>query len=247
MMAEQLVLDLPARPALGRAAFFVAPANRLALAQVDSWPAWPGGRLAVTGPQGAGKTHLAHVWAQRSGARILPATALPGLDIGSVPEDAALAVEDVDRLGRLRRRRAAAEEALFRLCNRLAAGGSLMVSGRRAPARWSIRLPDLASRLRAAAVARLEPPDDALLAAVLVKLFADRQLEVGPGLIRYLLGRMDRSFAAAEALVAALDRAGLARHRPITARLAAEVLASDAGEAMPGRPAPADGLAGTRR
>ena len=119
----------------------------------------------------------------------------------------------------------AAEVALFHLCNHLAAGGgSLMVSGREPPARWPLALPDLASRLGVAAVARLEAPDDDLLAAVLVKLFADRQLAVAPELIRYLVSRMDRSFAAAERLVADLDRAGLARHRPITARLAAEVL-----------------------
>ena len=131
------------------------------------------------------------------------------------------AVEDADRIRPADR--GAAEEALFHLCNRLAAGGSLLVTGREPPARWAIALPDLASRLGATAVARLDPPDDALLAAVLVKLFADRQLTVAPDLIRLLLGRMERSFAAAEAMVAALDRAGLARHRPVTARLASEL------------------------
>ena len=104
------------------------------------------------------------------------------------------------------RRAAAAEEALFHLCNRLAlGGGSLLVTGREPPARWPLALPDLASRLRAAPVARLEPPDDALLAAVLVKLFADRQVAVAPELIGYLVGRIDRAFAAAEATVARLD------------------------------------------
>ena len=219
---RQLVLDLPARPALGRADFFVSPSNELALAQVESWPGWPSGRLAVTGPAGAGKTHLAHVWAARSGARFLGD--LAGLDLAALPGDMALVVEDVDRLAGDR----AAEETLFHLCNLLAAGGgSLMVSGREPPARWPLALPDLASRLGVAAVARLEPPDDDLLAAVLVKQFADRQLAVEPGLIRYLVSRMDRSFAAAETLVADLDRAGLARQRPITARLAAEVLFAD--------------------
>ena len=126
-----------------------------------------------------------------------------------MPADAALVVEDADRLRDLGRSRSLAEEALFHLCNHLAAGGgSLMATGRLAPARWQIALADLASRLRAAPVARLEAPDDALLAAVLVKLFADRQIAVAPDLIRYLLARMERSFAAAEALVAALDRAG---------------------------------------
>ena len=228
----QLVLDLPVRPALGRADFFVSPANRLALAQVESWPGWPSGRLAVTGPEGAGKTHLAHVWAARAGARIIAGADLPGLDLAGMPADAAMVVEDADRLRDLGRSRSLAEEALFHLCNHLAAGGgSLMATGRLAPARWQIALADLASRLRAAPVARLEAPDDALLAAVLVKLFADRQIAVAPDLIRYLLARMERSFAAAEALVAALDRAGLSRHRPITARLAAEVLHSGPGDA----------------
>ncbi len=222
---QQLVLDLPARPALGRADFFVAPANALALAQVESWPAWPSGRLAVAGPPGAGKTHLAHVWAALSGARILAAAETHRLDLAALPGDAAVAVEDADRIGGV----AAAEEALFHLCNHLAAGGgSLMISGRDAPARWPVVLPDLASRLEIASVARLEPPDDALLAAVLVKLFADRQIAAGPDLVQYLLTRIDRSFAAAEAVVADLDRAGLARHRPITARLAGDVLRGDA-------------------
>ena len=219
---RQLVLDLPARPALGRADFFVAPSNELALAQVESWPGWPGGRLAVAGPEGAGKTHLAHVWAALSGAAILAHPA--GLDLATFPGTAALAIEDADRLAGDR----AAEVALFHLCNHLAAGGgSLMVSGREPPARWPLVLPDLASRLGAAPVARLEAPDDDLLAAVLVKLFADRQLAVAPEPIRYLVSRMERSFAAAERLVADLDRAGLARQRPITARLAAEILFGD--------------------
>ena len=234
MDAGQLALDLPARPALGRADFIVAPANGLALALVDSWPGWPSGRLAVAGPAGSGKTHLAHVWAARSGARLLPAAALPELDPADWPSDGGLVVEDADRLEALGPTAArAAEEALFHLCNRLSAGGgSLMVSGRSAPAFWPLRLPDLASRLAAAPVAALEPPDDGLLAAVLVKLFADRGIGVGPEVIRYLVARMDRSFAAAERLVADLDRAGLARGRPVSVRLAAEVLA-EAGSGAP--------------
>ncbi len=227
---EQLVLDLPTRPALGRAAFFVAPANRLALALVDSWPAWPGGRLAVTGPAGAGKTHLVHVWAARAGAQILSLRDVCDLDLAVLPGSALLAVEDVDRLSALRRRRGEAEVALFHLCNHLAAGGgSLMISGRRAPVRWSVHLPDLASRLRAATVAKLDAPDDALLAALLVKLFADRQVAVAPGLIDYLVSRIERSSAAAETTVAALDRAGLSGRRPLTPRLAAEVLQAERG------------------
>lgn len=224
---RQLALDLPARPALARSDFFVSPANRLALAQIDAWPDWPDRRIAVAGPKGAGKTHLAHVWAARSGAVILEAGALAAADPAGVPADGAVVVEDGDGLAEAPAD-GAGQEALFHLCNRLlAGGGSLMVTGREAPAQWGLTLPDLASRLRTAAVARLEAPDDALLAVVLIKLFADRQLEVGPDLIQYLLPRMERSFAGAEAVVARLDRAALAARRTVTPRLAAEVLRAE--------------------
>lgn len=222
MTARQLALDLAARPAVGRADFLVAPANRLALAQVDRWPDWPRAKLVLLGPPGSGKTHLVHVWAGRAAARVLAAEALPALDLAAVPEGSAVAVEDGHRLAALG---PAAEEALFHLHNRLAAGGgTLLVTGRGAPAAWGLALPDLASRMASAAQAVLEPPDDALLAAVLVKLFADRQLAVTPELIDYLLARIERSFAGARAVVAELDRLALARRRPVTPRLAAELL-----------------------
>ncbi len=221
---HQLVLDLPARPALGREAFYVSPSNVLALAQIDAWPGWPEGRMAVTGPAGAGKTHLTHVWAAQAEARILQARDLAALDPIDIPADCALAVEDADQICR-DAQADRAEEALFHLCNRLASGGgTLLVSGREAPAHWNLALPDLASRLRVAGVARLDVPDDDLLSALLLKLFADRQVEVSPDLVPYLLPRIDRSFAGAEAMVRALDRAALSRKRQITPRLAAEVL-----------------------
>jgi chromosomal replication initiation ATPase DnaA len=220
---EQLVLDLARRPALGRADFFVSDGNALALAQVERWPDWPGGKLALIGPRGSGKTHLVHVWAARSGAAILRAGGLDGLDPGNLPPGGAVAVEDADAgLSE------AAEAVLFHLHNRLAAGGgSLLVTGVEPPARWELRLPDLASRLRAAPVAVLEAPDDALLAAVLVKLFDDRQLAVPPEVVDFLLPRMERSFAAAERLVRRIDRLGLARRRAVTPRLAAEALRAE--------------------
>jgi DnaA regulatory inactivator Hda len=218
---RQLVLELPSRPALGREAFFVSPANAEALALVERWPDWPERRLALAGPAGSGKTHLAHVWAARAGARMLGAEDLPALRLGELPGHAAVAVEDADRIAGM----PAAEEALFHLCNRLSlGGGSLLLTGREPPARWGLALPDLESRLRAAPVARLHTPDDRLLAAVLVKLFADRQLAVAPGLVGYLVSRLERRLAAAEAIVTRLDRAALARQRPITVRLAAEAM-----------------------
>ncbi len=220
---EQLVLDLARRPALGRADFFVSGGNALALAQVDRWPDWPGGKLALIGPIGSGKTHLVHVWAARAEAIILDSAVLGGLEVTSVPAAAAVAVEDCDA-----GLTDAAETVLFHLHNRLAAsGGSLLVTGVEPPARWPLRLPDLASRLRAAPVAVLEAPDDALLAAVMVKLFDDRQLPVPSEVVDFLLSRMERSFEAAERLVARIDRLGLARRRAVTLRLAAEALQAE--------------------
>ncbi len=223
---EQLVLELPTRAALGRDDFFVSPANALALQMLDAWPDWPGGKLALCGPPASGKTHLAQVWAARSNGVVLKAARLSQHDIPTLAAARDVAVEDVDQLSRLPAgQRKKNEEALFHLHNRLlGAGGTLLLSGVDAPSRWDIALPDLASRLRAAAVVQLEPPDDALLSALLVKLFMDRQITVSPDLIGYLLPRMDRSFAAARAMVAALDRAGLSKRRAITPRLAGEVL-----------------------
>jgi len=215
----QLPLDLAHRPALGRDDFLVAPANAEAVAWLDRWPDWPAPALVLTGPAGSGKTHLAQVFAARSGAVVLLpenlATArLPEL-VGAAP---AAIVEEAAH---------APEAALFHLYNLLAErGGHLLLPAREPPARWGIALADLRSRLLAAPVAALQPPDDILLAAILVKLFADRQLAVGAEVLAYLVPRLERSFDAAARIVAALDRAALAAHRPVTVPLAREVLAA---------------------
>ncbi len=228
---RQLVLDLPARPAFGREDFYVTPANGMALSQIDAWPNWPDGRLAVVGPKGAGKTHLAHVWAARADAVMLPAVDLAQAGPEPVAAEAAVIIEDVDRIADLPGDAVVrAEEALFHLLNRLhAGGGSVLVTGQGAPATWLVRLPDLASRLATAAVAQVVPPDDDLLSAVLVKLFADRQVSIPDDVVPFVLVRMERSFGAALDLVDRLDRAALSLKRPISVRLAAEVMRSGAG------------------
>ncbi|MCV6592899.1 MAG: DnaA/Hda family protein [Silicimonas sp.] len=216
-MARQLTFDLAARPALGRGDFFVSEANALALARLDASATWPNGKLVLTGPEGAGKTHLAHVWAGDSGAAMVELDDLPGLAIGEIASP--IVVEDADRLGR------AAETPLFHLHNHLAAHGlPLLLTAERAPSRWDIALPDLRSRLEAAEIARISAPDDALLAAVLMKLFADRQITVAPAIISWLTTRMDRSFAEARRIVTELDARALAEGRKVTRDLAAAVL-----------------------
>ena len=205
---------------MGRDAFFVSPANAVALAMIDDWRGWPSGKLVLSGPEGSGKTHLAHVWAEMAGARIVGAKAL-GEE--AVPELASgpVAVEDVPEIAG----NAGSETALFHLHNlALAQGQPILFTGTGDPGSWPITLPDLKSRLQGTSVAMLEAPDDALLSALLVKLLDDRQLTPKPNLIPYLLGRMERSFAGAIALIDRLDAASLAQKRPLTRQLAAEVL-----------------------
>ncbi|SDZ88108.1 hypothetical protein [Rubrimonas cliftonensis] len=219
--AGQLPLSLPAasRHAMGREDFIASPANAEALALVERWRDWPRPRLAICGPAGAGKTHLAHVFAASSGAEIVAAARLAEADAPRLVARGALAVEDADRLPQ------AAEPALFHLVNLAEAHGApLLLTGREPPARWPTRLADLVSRLSATTAARLHPPDDALLEAVLAKGFDDRRLLVEPGLPAFLAARIERSFAAAAEIVARLDAASLAARRPITRRLAAELI-----------------------
>ena len=218
-----MAFDLPARAALGRDNFFVSPSNALALAALEGWRDWPSGRMLLIGPAGAGKTHLAHVWAAEARARIVTATGLSAEDLPALAEGGAVVVEDADRIGG----QMADETALFHLHNLIGAQGGAMLATAARPVRdWGLTLPDLQSRMQAVAVTRLDAPDDALLSAVLVKLFADRQISVAPALIPYLAQRMDRSFAAASDLVARLDALALAQGRPVTRALAAALLDS---------------------
>ncbi len=217
-MARQLTLELPVRAALGRDDFFVSDANAAAVARIEDWANWPLGKLALIGPPGSGKTHLAHVWASLSGGEVVPLADVGRLDPGALTGPLA-----IDGLGDALP--AETETLLFHIHNALAAAGlPLLLTGQSGPARWPIALPDLASRFSAADIARIEAPDDALLAAVLLKLFSDRQLLVSPMLVQWLTGRIERSFEAARQVVATLDEAALAAGKPITRAFAATVL-----------------------
>ena len=219
-MAEQMTFELPVKTALGRDDFFVSPINALAVQMLENWPAWPNHKLALIGSKGAGKTHLVQVWATDTGATVLPARDLPKADIPALV-DAPIAIEDIREIAT----DMPAQEALFHLHNLTQAHGTpLLLTADIAPNHWGLTLPDLQSRMTATTITTLPAPDDALLAAVLVKLFADRQITVQPDLIAYLLKRMDRSFDAAGRLVAALDKSALSKGKPITRKLAATVL-----------------------
>ncbi|MES0863595.1 DnaA/Hda family protein [Ruegeria sp. SCPT10] len=218
-MARQLSFDLPAKTALERDDFFVSPANALAVAMISA-TSWPGNKLVLSGPAGSGKTHLAHVWAAETGGRIVQAN---DLDYDAVPELARtpIAVEDVPAIADDIEQ----QKVLFHLHNLvLAEGHALLVTGRLVPKLWQLPLADLQSRVEGAHHVALEPPDDALLAAVLAKLFLDRQLNPGPEVIAYLVKHMDRRFETAAEVVQQLDQLALAEKREITRALAVRVL-----------------------
>lgn len=221
-MARQLTLDLALAPALGRDDFLVAPANALAMAVLDDPAGWPQGRMLLIGPEGAGKSHLAAFWAAEHGAHIAPARGLRAEIADTLaPQGGALVIEDADAVGGA----AGAEQALFHLWNICPQRDCLLLlTARCAPRDWGVMLPDLRSRMDATAQVRLGAPDQALLAAVLVKLFADRQLAVPAGLIDWLALRMDRDLGLARRLVAALDAAAMRAQIPVTRRMASDLL-----------------------
>lgn len=215
---RQLPFDLAGEPDFSPDSFIRGGSNADALALVERWPDWPSPLVVMSGPEGSGKSHLARIWSETSGAAIVPAAGLVAFSAHHALDRGACVVEDV-------RPAAVPEHALFHLINSAReAGASLLITSRAPPSAWTIAVPDLASRLRLAFPVTLAAPDDALLRQVLVKLFADRQLDVEKPVVDYLVVRMERSLGAARTLVAALDREALARGRRITRTIAASLL-----------------------
>jgi chromosomal replication initiation ATPase DnaA len=214
-VTRQLAFDLGHRAALGAADFLVAASNEEAVGWLDRWPAWPAPALVLSGPPGSGKTHLAHVFEARSGALVVTPDRLTAERVPEFARDAVV-VDPAEE---------AAEEPLLHLFNLVAERrGALLLTGRTPPVQWPLRLADLRSRLLASPAVALKAPDDALLGAVLVKLFADRQLAVGEEVVAFLLREIERSFEAARRAVALLDAAALAAGRAVTVPFAKEVL-----------------------
>lgn len=222
---RQLTFDLPHLPALEAEDFVVSACNQHAVDLIQRWPAWPASAAIVAGPPGSGKSHLVSVWLARTGGAATTMSALSTATIENFALTASLAVEDVAAGGGPE-----AERLLFHLLNQAReSGGSLLLTMRQPPGELAIDLPDLRSRLRAAPIARIEPIDDALLSALLIKLFADRQLAVDPGVVKYLTRHLERTAEAARQTVGRIDNLALATHRKVTRQLAAEALAAGAG------------------
>jgi chromosomal replication initiation ATPase DnaA len=221
---EQMPFDLPGQRA-GHAPedFQISDCNRAALAWVGKWPSWGAPLLIVHGPPGSGKTHLLEIWRARSKAFAGGPAEIEDIRSDDVP---AWALDNADRTFIGRRE---TEETLFHLYNYAAAKGRhMLMTASKPPSEWNIVLPDLKSRLLAAPAVGIGPPDDALMAVVLAKLFSDRQLAVPADVIAFLLPRMERSFAAARVIADSLDRRALAEKRPVTVPLARAVLQENA-------------------
>ena len=215
---RQLTLELPLDPSYGADDFLVAHSNNEAFATLLRWPHWLGRRLILAGPGGSGKSHLAAIWAQRSGARVVSAGRLTLPDLPALALVPALVIEDADIAP-------VPEAALFHLLNLMEERGHFVVLTAKAPPdAWNLMTPDLLSRLRLARLVTLGPPDEALVRDVLVKLFADRQLTVEPSLVAFLARHVERSLGAARALVERLDREALAQGRRITRAMASPML-----------------------
>lgn len=222
----QLALEFPHRAALGLEDFFVSESNRAAIELIDRWPRWPGPCAYLQGPAGSGKSHLAHVWQMASDARIVSAADVDARLGEGASDLAALVVEDVDKaLAGDGAGKSATEHELFHLIN-LAKEHEFHVlfTGAAAPGQIEIALPDLRSRMRALPVVRIEAPDEMLLRTVMAKQFGDRQIDVQPNLIEYILPRMERSFEGVGELVELLDRSALESGRRITRQFAGEIL-----------------------
>jgi chromosomal replication initiation ATPase DnaA len=226
---KQLPLELPVEARLEIEDFLVSPSNEVAYALIERWPDWPHRIVRLLGPEGAGKSHLAAIWARHAHAWTTAAFEISEARVPHLASSGALVIEDCDG-------RDLDEHALFHLVNALQGrGGYAVLTARSAPEQWGLRTPDLLSRLRQSPVVEIGAPDDALLKSVLVKLFVDRQLVVDTSVVDYIGLRIERSLAMARQVVAALDREALARGGRINRAMAAAVIGeADTGEADTG-------------
>ena len=215
---RQLALALPHAESLTRDNFLEGPANEAALALIERWPDWPNRIMWLAGEEGSGKSHLASIWAERSGARVISAHALNPASVPNALATGALVVEDLKAGG-------FDERALFHLMNLAREDAAfVLIAARAPPSAFEIELRDLRSRLRAVPVVSLAPPDDLLFRALIVKFCADRQMAVDESLVGYLASRLERSYAAVRHAVELLDSEALRLGRPVTRALAAELL-----------------------
>jgi len=214
---RQLLLALDHSVSFSREDFLQGPPNLAAFNLVERWPDWPDRIVALVGPQGSGKSHLAAIWAEVAGARVLSAKLLPHIDLPAAFATGTLVLEDLEFEG-------LDERALFHFLNLAREQAAYVLVTSRSPlTTFPVAVRDLASRMRAVPSVALAAPDDALLRALIIKLAVDRQIAVDEALVGFLANRIERSFAAAHQAVRRLDEEAMRRHRPVTRALAAEL------------------------
>ncbi|HEY6518272.1 MAG TPA: DnaA/Hda family protein [Roseiarcus sp.] len=215
---RQLTFRWPHSPSFAREDFLPAPSNLDALTAIELWPNWAGRMLMLVGPEGAGKSHLAAIWARTAGAIGLVGDGLDEQSVVACAGGRSVLIEDADQA-------MGAEAMLFHLINAaLQYDAWVLLTSRTAPDTWELNTPDLLSRLRLAPIVRLAAPDIELTEAVLFKLFSDRQLQVEPHVIAFIALRIERSLGAARELVAMLDNEALTQGRRITRMMASDAL-----------------------
>lgn len=220
-MTRQYPLPLPHHEAMDADDFMITSSNQDAVAWVNKWPEWPSHCLVIFGPAGSGKTHLANMWASHSKGSLMSLSNLNDISLSTLGAGMSIALDNAESVAQ----HAEKEELLLHLFNLLReTRGFLLMTAHDAPAQWNIKLPDLRSRLMAATAVALAAPDDTLISSLLIKQLDDRQIEVGSGVLDYLLPRVTRTPDAIRSLVAALDKASLAEGRGITVALAKSVL-----------------------
>ena len=227
---EQLVFDLPVRPALDRENFLVSDSNLRAVDTIDSWPSSSEIETdyvkIICGPAACGKSHLAAVWGLKMDAYILAAKDLHLHELDQLMDEKALVVDGVEKIGSDPPTQAANEEILFHLINNARQRQHpLLLTASLAPGHLQIDLADLKSRLSALVVATMLPPCDMLMRAILVKLFTDRQLKTDEKVVSYLVSRLERSFLSLNEIVSTIDRTTLSRKAPITVPMVREIMA----------------------
>ena len=216
-MTEQMALDLPVEVDFSPESYIASPANQDARAALNRWRDWPDRRMALIGPEGAGKSHLSHIWAWQMDAQVCTGDTLAST-LETLPSGVSLVVEALDDT--------LPEQALFHAINRASEGdiSALLLTARTPPMQWTAHLPDLVSRLRATPQVALAEPDDEMLTALMQKHLQDRRAPVKDGVIEYLLPRMERSVSAARAIVERMDKRALVKQTPITRAIARETL-----------------------
>jgi len=216
-LPDQLTFDLPSFPATGSENFFVSSANSLAFEVVQNWQNWSNKRVLITGSEGSGKTHLSHVWSTLSNARFISLDTQEH-DLLNVE---AFIIEDIDLIAS----KPSLEERLFHYLNFAKQFEIyLLMTSSLAASRLELQLPDLSSRLQATEHVNIEAPDDALLSAVLIKQFTDRQINISPSLVEYILKRITRSLLAISNFVAELDILMLKHKKSPSRSMISEVL-----------------------